>query len=342
MSTNKEIKPEKSETEKQDERKRTKLEKEREEMIERRKQMEERSNKLDKEREEMIEKRKQMENERDKKKEKRDKKKEELKQMQRKLFIFDLGSESLLKLFKNEKDKEKQNTIGEMIFLVGDIQEQNEQIKEQNLQIEKQDQQIEKQMNKSKNKMNNQRTKQTDRQTKYHGKKNNLALFHSKTIQKGFDKLKTIVEQYLDSTQKQKNKQTFEEDDLINKFNETNLRVINTKFNEDSIPFVNREEEMEEIINGIISDFLEVEDQTLGKKITNLTWFGSSGIGKTRLAKSIFFQPKFKKKFKQTLMEYQNEENSENLNECYQNFLKYHLFFLYKFSRTCFEKLGNK
>ncbi|KAJ3449038.1 hypothetical protein M0812_01527 [Anaeramoeba flamelloides] len=187
MSTNKEIKKEKSEAEKQDERKRTKLEKELEEMIQRRKQIEERSNKHDKEREEMIErrkqmeeereeikgkrtkldnereemievrkqmeegreemieKRKQMENERNKKKEKRDKKKEKLKQMQRKLFIFDLGSESLLKLFKNEKDKEKQNTIGEMIFLVGDIQEQNEQIKEQNLQIEKQDQQIEKQ-----------------------------------------------------------------------------------------------------------------------------------------------------------------------------------------------------
>ncbi|KAJ3430740.1 transcription initiation factor tfiid subunit [Anaeramoeba flamelloides] len=430
MSKNKEIQPEKSETEKQEERKRTKMEKEREEMIERRKQMEERSNKLDKEREEMIEQRKQMEKEckqmieqrkqmmevrKQMEKERKQmievrkqmekeckEKKEELKQIKLKSMIFDEDFEKLinhLKKAQEEKEKDekqleqlKENNeeklkklqmfkikikknekklkqIAEMIISVNDIQDKNnqireqderidkqdERIKEQNQQIDKQNLQIEKQneLIKEQNKQIKEQNKQIDKQNvqigkqnqqiieqnKFfqklnitdHGKKNNLALFHSKTIQKGFDKLKTIVEQYLDSTQKQKNKQTFEEDDLINKFNETNLRVINTKFNEDSIPFVNREEEMEEIINGIISDFLEVEDQTLGKKITNLTWFGSSGIGKTRLAKSIFFQPKFKKKFKQTLMEYQNEENSENLNECYQNFLKYHLFFYINF-----------
>ncbi|KAJ3424715.1 transcription initiation factor tfiid subunit [Anaeramoeba flamelloides] len=383
---------------------RNKLDNEREEMIERRKQMEERSNKLENEREEMIQGRKQMEQirkqmiqGRKQMEQIRDKKKEELKQMQRKLFIFDLDSKSLQKLFKNEQDKEKKNSIVQMIFLVGDIEQQNEQIKEQNekikeqneqikeqneqikeqnqqikeqnqqikeqnlrikeqnLQIDKQDERIEKQnlrikeQNKQIDKQNEQIDKQDLRiekqneQTKEqnqlieklnqrldiadHGKKNNLDLFHFKPTQEGSLKLKTMVEQYLDFTQQQKNKQTLEDEDLINKFNETNLRMINSKFNEDSIPFVNREDEMKEIINGIISDFLEVEDQTLGKKITNLTCFGSSGIGKTRLAKSIFFQPKFKKKFKQTLMEYQNEQNIKNLKECYDNFLKYHLFF---------------
>ncbi|KAJ3450709.1 hypothetical protein M0812_06895 [Anaeramoeba flamelloides] len=196
----------------------------------------------------------------------------------------------------NQTEQEIEN-IQLKIILLNSIEEQNQQIdkqnqqtKEQNIQIDKQNEQIEK-ANQFFQTLN----------IAVDGKLSNMALFHSKTTREDFHKLKTIVEQYLESAQQHlKNKQTFMEEDLINQFNETNLKSINSKFNEDSIPFVNREEETKAIINGIISDFLEVEDQTLGKKITNLTWFGSSGIGKTRLAKSIFFQPKFKKKFKQT------------------------------------------
>ncbi|KAJ3434085.1 centromere protein j [Anaeramoeba flamelloides] len=335
--------------------------------------MEERRNKLEEELDQRIEKRNKLEEELKDLKEKRNKLEEELLEMRKELKELNKKSSLKIKILNTvEKlqeqleDKNPNQTKQEIeniqlkIYLLNSIEEQNQQIdkqneqtKEQNQQIKEQNQQIDKQ-----NEQVKEQNQQIEKANQFfqtlniavHGKLNNMALFHSKTTREDFHKLKTIVEQYLESTQQHlKNKQTFMEEDLINQFNETNLKSINSKFNEDSIPFVNRKEETKAIINGIISDFLEVEDQTLGKKITNLTWFGSSGIGKTRLAKSIFFQPKFKKKFKQTLrMEYQNEEDSENkkqannLNECYDNFLKYHLFFYINFQEHILKNWETK
>ncbi|KAJ6235344.1 hypothetical protein M0813_28625 [Anaeramoeba flamelloides] len=91
---------------------------------------------------------------------------------------------------------------------------------------------------------------------------------------------------------------------------------------------------MKEIIEGMIDDYFSMEREKVGsRKHTNLTWFGSSGCGKTRMSKCIFFQQSFQNIFDKKMQSCKNSIKKEekklkinNLIHSFLNFKKHHLF----------------
>ncbi|KAJ3424222.1 protein networked 4a [Anaeramoeba flamelloides] len=349
-----------SEYEKQMEERMKKLDQERDEMIKVRKQMEERRNVMENELDEMKDELKEMKNELDvlydelddlemKIEEIEEEEEEKEKEKEKESKLTKKEAKELKKMKNNlnrlkRKISRKENQIDKQNQ---QIDKQNVQIKEQNLQIDKQNEQIEKQDQKIKE-QNTLIKEQKNRIDQQQGRVNMNAL-----TKKTKDLIIVKVPQNL--TQEQKTQEIkkilkcflkHSKENIKNKkkppnklFNEQSLIKTIDEFNEDSIPFVNRKHEIGEIVKGIICDFLRLEDQS-GKKITNLTWFGSSGIGKTRLAKTIFYQESFKKEFENQLKKFQDKNNCnqiKNLRQSYTNFLKNNLFIYIDFAKVSLE-----
>ncbi|KAJ3426503.1 hypothetical protein M0812_03164 [Anaeramoeba flamelloides] len=77
-------------------------------------------------------------------------------------------------------------------------------------------------------------------------------------------------------------------------------------FNEASIPIVNRTQEINEIVDGITSDFFKNQ---FGKKNTNLTWFLLKWDRENKTCKKQFF---YQDSFKSAFEEFYNENNSDD------------------------------
>ncbi|KAJ3451415.1 zinc finger protein [Anaeramoeba flamelloides] len=358
------------------EQRKTKLENERDVMIQVRDEMQEKRKEMQAKSDEMQEERKEMQEERKKIQEERNEIQEKLRGLQLELLIFDEDFDELKEHLKNAKeDYEKKKKIGEMIISVRGIDEknvqiskQNQQIDKQNVQIDKQDQQIDKQDQridkqnelikeqnleiKEQNELikeeNNRIDKQFERVNMSALTKNTKDLSigkvtknqqEHKTQEFVLQKIKKLGEEFLQKTQLRKDSY----------FKLESLNDISSNFQykdiEEIIPFVNRKEEMQEIATGMIEDFLSMKSDLHGsQKFTNLTWFGSSGCGKTRMSKSIFFRNSFYNIFMsqtealKTNTNQEQEKKINNLNHSFENFKKHHLFLYNSFRQNLIKK----
>ncbi|KAJ3435718.1 hypothetical protein M0812_17756 [Anaeramoeba flamelloides] len=159
-----------------------------------------------------------------------------------------------------------------------------------------------------------------------------------------FKKIKKLDKMFIQKTQSRK--------DTYFKLESFNDISSNDQYKdiEEIIPFVNRKEEMQEIATGMISDFLSMKSDLHGsKKFSNITWFGSSGCGKTRMSKTIFFRKSFQNILNGQMnallttnskknTNQKQDEKINNLIHSFENFKKHHLFLYNSFRMNPLKK----